>query len=899
MTLTRQRNASIKPLKPLILVLCIIVLFSGAMLEAAKPKRITNTGPALRLKWFDQHEAMKESSWFKNLPWQFIGPTNVSGRMTDVEVVAPKGKNYTIYVAGASGGVWKTDNEGTTWKPIFENAASTAIGDITLAPSNQDIIWIGTGEANIFRSSQAGTGVYKSTDAGKTWKHMGLTDTNTIARIIIHPANPDIVYVAASGHEWTKNKERGVYQTTDGGKSWKKVLFIDDETGAIDLVMDPSNPDTLYASTWQRTRKKWNDPRNEPHYSGSGIHKTTDGGKTWTPINKGLPQPEFRGRIGIDLCKNKPNVIYAFVDNYEIQGQWEGDESDSYGRPKGNMIKGATVYRSDDGGLNWKQTSKPNDRYMLQLCATYGWVFGQIRVDPVNENKIYLMGLGLNVSEDSGKTFRPLRGMHSDHHGLWIDPDNPDYLVNVNDGGIVISYDGGKNFRTFSNNLPLVQFFNLNVDMDSPFRVYGSVQDHGSYRGTVDLGKGRLNIPAVEFQMAPGGEGSSHAIDPTNPDTVYSAGFYGTITRTDMKTGKHKNIVPKPKKGQPPYRGQWIAPFIISPHNPRIIYHGMNYLFRSMDRGDSWERISPDLTYNRKDMSGDIPFQTLFTISESPLKFGLIYVGTDDGRAHVTRDSGSTWTEITRGLPYRKWVSRMVASAYDEGTVYMTQNGKRDDDFSAYVWKSVNYGKTWQSIAANIPCGPVNVIREDPKNKNILYVGTDLGVYVTIDGGKKWHVMANNLPTTYVHDLVIHPRENIMLIATHGRGLWAMDVSYLQQLTNGILSKETHLFDTPKAKLPRHGWWGGYYGGQTANIHFYLKSPRDVKLNIKDQNGQTVNELKARCEAGLNILEWDLSRRKDKSSKKNPYVKPGKYTLELAAGTDSQKSVLEVVGSRR
>jgi len=751
---------------------------------AKKPQRVHSTDPALRMKWFSQHVEMKKNTPFKDLKWQHLGPKNVSGRCTDIAVVTPKGKSYTIYVATASGGVWKTENEGTTWEPIFDQEASTSIGDVTIAPSNNDIVWIGTGEPNIFRSSMAGSGVYKSTDTGKTWQHMGLAGTHTIARIVIHPENPDVVYVAASGHEWTNNKERGVYKTVDGGKSWEKILYVDEETGANDLVMDPSDSNTLYTSTWQRTRKKWNDPRNESVYKGSGIYRTADGGKTWKPINKGLPEPKFRGRIGIDLCLSKSNVIYAFVDSYEIGREpTEEERASAYGLPSSGIIKGATLYRSDDKGESWTEVSgltPETKRYMMRHSRTYGWVFGQMRVDPNDENTVYIMGVPLSVSEDGGKTFRELRGMHGDHHGLWIDPDNSNYIVNVNDGGIVISYDKGKTWKQFTHNLPVCQFFNIAYDMDTPFRIYGSMQDHGSYRGVVDLGEGRDKIPTMDFERAPGGEGSSHAIDPTNPNIVYSAGFYGRIERSDLSVpGEEgtKRILPRQYENEPKLRGQWVAPFIISPHNSNTIYHGMQYLFRSRDRGDSWERISKDLTYNIKSEMGDIPYQTIFSISESPLKFGLIYVGSDDGKVHVTMDSGKTWKEIMKGLPYQKWVSEIVASAYDLSTVYMTQNGKRDDDFAAYVWKSTDYGETWVDISGNIPSGPVNVIKEDPVNKDILYVGTDIGVYVTTDGGKTWNILGGNLPSTFVHDLIIHPRDNVIVIATHGRGMWAMDAN--------------------------------------------------------------------------------------------------------------------------
>ncbi len=877
----------------LIITAALILLFSSTLFSAQKPVRCTD--PGLRLKWYEQHTAMKEKSLFKNVPWQFLGPGNVSGRMTDVAVVAPKGKNYTIYAAGASGGVWKTVNECTTWEPVFEHAQSTAIGDVTIAPSDQNIIWVGSGEANIFRSSQAGAGVFKSIDGGKTWQHLGLTDTNTIPRIVIHPQNPDIVYVAASGHEWTNNPERGVYKTIDGGKTWEKVFYIDEKTGAIDLVMDPSAPDTLYAATWQRMRKKWNDPRNEAGYSGSGIYKTIDAGKTWQPINNGLPPVQYRGRIGIDICLKKPGIVYAFIDNYQVIGQWDKGEMDSYGRPRIGKIKGATVYRSDDGGQNWRQVSQDNE-YMQDLSATYGWVFGQIRVDPNNENKIYVMGLGLNVSEDGGKTFRPLWGMHGDHHGLWIDPDNSDYLVNVNDGGLGISYNGGTNWRTFTENFPLVQFFNVMYDMDDPFHVYGSIQDHGSFKGVVDLSRGRNSIPAQEWQEAPGGEGSSHAIDPTDPNIVYSAGFYGSITRTDLRTGEEKLIVPKALQNEPPLRGQWLAPFIISPHNPRIIYHGMNHLFRSLDRGDTWERISPDLTYNDKNMMGDIQFQTIFSISESPLKFGLIYVGTDDGRVHVTRDGGLHWSEIVKGLPYRKWVSRIQASAYDLGTVYMSQNGKRDDDFAPYLWKSTDFGSTWQDISANIPSGPINVIREDPQNKNVLYVGTDWGVYVSIDRGKLWHSLPKNLPTTYVHDLVIHPRENILVAASHGRGMWAMDVSHIQKLDNKTAAADIYLFPIESARLPqRRGW--RWERGKDASIYYYLKAAAEVKAVVKDEAGKVVKVLEAPGDTGLNLVVWDLrgdAGQQEPRRRRLPWVAAGTYTVKLTTTLATLTCPLEV-----
>lgn len=850
------------------------------------------TEPDARLEMYQAHTAMAESSPFRNLPWQFVGPINISGRMTDVDVVRPKGESYTIYVAGASGGVWRSRNEGVSWEPVFEHAASTSIGDVTLAPSDQDIVWVGTGEANIFRSSMAGSGVYKSIDGGDSWEHMGLAGTHTIPRIVIHPTDPDIVYVASSGHEWTHDEHRGLYKTTDGGESWEKVLSIDEETGVIDLVMHPTNADILYAATWQRIREKWNDPRNKAGYDGSAIYKTTDGGATWTEVTEGLPAPEHRGRIGIDIARSNPDVLYAFVDSYETAREAPEGETDAYGRPRGPVIRGATVFRSDDAGASWYRTSEEN-RFMEGLSGTYGWVFGQMRVDPNDQDRIFVMGLGLNVSEDAGRTFRNLPGMHGDHHGLWIDPENSDYLVNVNDGGVAISYDGGDSWRTFYDNLPLVQFFNVAFDMDDPFRVYGSIQDHGSYRGIVDLSRGRNSIPAVEFESAPGGEGSSHAVDPTDPNTVYSAGFYGTLQRTDMETGETVSIVPRPPQGELAYRGQWVAPFILSPHNPGVVYHGMNYLFRSMHRGDSWTRISPDLTFNDPEKYGDIPYQTLFSIAESPFSFGLLYVGTDDGRIWRTDNSGADWTQINRGVP-EKWVAELVASRYEEGVVYMAQNGKRDDDFLPYLWKSEDFGAHWTSIVNNLPSGPVNVIKEDPRKSDVLYVGTDLGMYVSLNGGQEWHALpGGGLPTSFFQDLVIHPREDILVAATHGRGLWALDVRPIQALTPEVQASPLHLFQLEPARLPR-GWRAPAQG---AYIRYWMSRPSsDVGITITDETGAVVRELTGTGLAGFNAVSWNLVPRQEatESNRRASLVPAGEYRVTVQANGTAAEGILTV-----
>jgi photosystem II stability/assembly factor-like uncharacterized protein len=751
------------------------------------------------LRAYDTYRAMVRSSPHAKVQWQWLGPTNITGRATDIAVADRSGARR-IYAGFATSGVWKTDDDGATWQAVFEHQASTSIGDVAVAPSNPDIVWVGTGEANLFRASMAGVGVYKSVDGARTFTHAGLTDTQTIARIVIHPSNSDIVYVASSGHEWTDNEMRGVFKTTDGGRTWQKVFYRSARTGAIDLVMDPSDPNTLYAAMWQRIRRKWSDPRTESGYSEGGIWKTIDAGRTWVEANDGLPAAQFRGRIGIDVARSNPAVLYAFVDNYEPGRPAKEGERDAYTRPIFEpRIKAAEVYRTDDKGRTWRKVTESNE-FMLSHSGTYGWVFGQIRVDPTDENTIYTLGLNLNVSRDAGKTFTVLRGMHGDHHGLWIDPANPAILYNANDGGHYHSRDGGKTW-TYDVAAGGIQFYNVTLDTSSPVWAYGSIQDYGSRRGVVDLSKGRDRIPAVAWQSAPGGEGSHHAIDSSNNDIVYSHGFYGNFTREDLAAaaaargaapgaaegrgrGRGRagvaSIRPPAKEGEPDLRAQWMAPVVASQHDPATVYVAFQYVFKSTNRGDTWERISPDLSRNDPSQmllksSSAIPYQTIAALAESPSKPDVLYAGTDDGRLHVTMDGGKTWTDLSAALPVRKWVSRIVPSRFAEGTLYVTLRGREDDDFAPYVYKSTDNGKTFTSLAGNVPAGPVNVIREDPSNVSVLYLGTDFGAFVSGNGGSEWQVLGGNLPSTQVSDLQVQPRDNLIVISTYGRGMWAMD----------------------------------------------------------------------------------------------------------------------------
>ena len=792
--------------------LAVLSVLSGAIAFVAADLRAQQAPKAdaeyLRSA-YDTYRAMMQASPYRAIPWQPLGPTNISGRATDV-AVSEKGGARRIYAAYATSGVWKTDDNGASWQPVFENYASTSIGDIAVAPSNPDIVWVGTGEANLFRASMAGVGVYKSTDGGRTFTHAGLTDTQTIARIVVHPANPEVVYVAASGHEWTDNEMRGVFKTADSGRTWRKVFYRSERTGAIDLVMDPSDPNTLYAAMWQRVRRKWSDPRTEPGYTEGGVWKTTDAGKTWTEANQGLPAAQFRGRIGLDVARTNPNVVYAFVDNHEPGRPPREGERDAYTRPIfEGRIKAAEIYRSDDKGGTWRKVTETND-FMIGHSGTYGWVFGQIRVDPGDENTIYTLGLGLNVSRDAGKTFTTLRGMHGDHHGLWIDPANPSVLYNANDGGFYRSSDAGKTW-TYDVAAGGIQFYNVTLDMSTPAWAYGSIQDYGSRRGAIDLTRGRDRIPALAWSDAPGGEGSHHAIERSNNDIVYSHGFYGNFTREDVAASAAERATQAGGQAQgrgrgragvtnirPPVatvpagssgkdgasdaelRAQWMAPVITSQHDPGTVYLGFQFVFRSTNRGSTWERISPDLSANDPiqmlpKSSSAIPYQTIVALAESPLKPDVLYAGTDDGRLHVTTDGGKTWLDLTGALPARKWVSRIVPSRYAEGTVFVTLRGREDDDFAPYVYKSTDQGKTFTSITSNVPAGPVNVIREDPAEASVLYLGTDFGAYISPTGGRQWHVLGGNLPSTQVSDLQVHPRDNVIVVSTYGRGMWAMD----------------------------------------------------------------------------------------------------------------------------
>jgi len=754
------------------------------------------TDPVARMKSWEHHLKLKNESIFKDLKWRAVGPEFMGGRIESI--ACPPGYNSIIYVGVGSGNVWKTVNNGTTWEPIFENESTFTIGDIAVSQSDPNIVWVGTGEVLMARSSFAGTGVFKSTDAGKTWQNMGLNDTHHIGKVLIDPKNPDIVYVAAIGHNYTFNEERGLFKTTDGGKTWNKVLYISEKVGVVELVMDPSDNKTLYAAAWERDRKAWN---NVVSGEGSGIYKTTDAGITWKRLMNGFPAGKHVGRIGLAVSASNPNVVYALLDNQAPRPKEEK------GRRRAGAIMGE-VYRSDDKGKTWR---KVNEDY---LDTHIGYDFCLIRVSPDNENEIYILGNYLLTSKDGGKTYRINRGkiahllqhdikvLHLDHHELWIDPLNPDRLLLGNDGGFYISYDRGETWLHM-NNLPIGEFYAISVDMDTPYNIYGGTQDDAALYGpsTHNL-EDRLNKHGVEdpwkhiyLDRWGGGDSYFTLVDPIDPNIIYYEHQFGRLRRKNMKgasthrqktkeRGYTKDIMPKEKNGEPSLRYNWMTPFIISHHNPFILYYGANRVFKSLNRGDSWTCISPDLTTNPgPERQGNVPFGTITTISESPLQPGLIFVGTDDGNVQVTQNDGNSWTRINTGLP-RKWVSRIVVSRYDKGTVYVSLTGYREDDFEKYLYMSTDFGKSWKSISGNLPSEPINVIREDPRKKDILYVGTDHGgVYTSLNKGLSWYSLCNNLPTAAVHDMVIHPRDNELVIGTHGRSIFILDVEPIQNFT--------------------------------------------------------------------------------------------------------------------
>jgi len=839
---------------------------------------------------------------FQRLTWRNLGPFRTGAWTTAIGVPeAPaKAHLYTFYVGTRNGGVWKTTNNGTTFEPVFDQQASLSIGAIEVAPSDASTVWVGTGEAYQARSSYSGDGVYKSTDAGKTWANMGLRDSHHISRIVVHPKNPSVVYVAAMGHLFTPNAERGLFVTEDGGKTWRKSLFVDEQTGVIDLVMNRKDPKVLYAATYQLTRRAWDLDVGGP---GSGIWKTTDGGKQWTRLGGGLPTGRL-GRIGIDLYQANPGILYAIVENANTRTPTAQETTRDAGRPKpSEFVVGNQVYRSDDAGRTWRLTHDP----ALSIGSKAAYSFNILRVDPGDPNHLLVISDAMPNSSDGGKTWQgtswPPVGMFTKAFGdfrvVYWDPQNPDRLLVGSDGGFYVSYDRGKTADHYLN-LPVGEFYAIDADMETPYNVYGGMQDHDSWRGPSNSWSGEVNV--ADWVTVGTGDGMHNRVDPTDSRWLYNASQFGDHKRVDQTLRTMTDIMPRRPSGQPPLRWNWNPPIHLSPHNPQIVYTGAQVLLRSLNRGDAWQDMSPDLTTDDAAKTfgrGNIQFCTITTISESPVTAGVIWAGTDDGKVQVTRSHGATWTDATAalakaGAPADRWVSRVFASSHDAGTAFVAKNGFRHDDFSAYLFTTTDYGATWTPIAGNLPAQPINVVWQDRINRHLLFVGTDKGVWVSIDGGGRWVRMKGTMPDVPVHDLLVHPRDRDLIVGTYGRALYIADVSVLQELDEQVLAEDVHLFDlVPHAPLQASGW-GNYdfYGDRfvsTPNepngipVTYYLRDPqqRTISVRVADLSNQPLRTIPGTSHQGFNTVRWDMRDSTGRLQAAGGYV----ITLEIDGRT--------------
>jgi len=881
----------------------------------------------------------------KNLEFREIGPAVMGGRIDDFAVV--ESNPNIVYVGTASGGVWKTTNNGTTWEAVFDKEGVSTIGDIAIAPSDPAVVWVGSGEPNNRQSSSWGDGIYKSLDAGKTWQKMGLAATHHIGRIVIHPKNPEVVYAAALGHLWGPNAERGVYKTTDGGKTWNQVLKINDDTGVSDIAMDPESPDTLYAAAYERRRTPFGFNGGGP---GSAIYKTTDGGATWRKLTKGLPYENGgdTGRIGLDIYRKDSNVVYAIVQHE----------------------KGGT-YRSEDKGETWKKMGETNPR------PSY---YSQIRIDPNNDLRIWELGAQMYYSEDGGKTFstQRIKGIHGDFHAMWIDPADSNHVITGCDGGVHWSYDNGRTWD-FINTIAIGQYYEVGLDNEKPYQICGGLQDNGSWCGP-SMSLARDGITNEDWTLMPGGDGFYAEIDNVEPWIVYTESQDGHISRRDAHTGQQREIMPQAKAGEPHYRFQWNSPMAVSVHDHKTIYYGGNYLFKSTDRGDSWTRLGGDLTTgvdrNKLQIFGKVPdkntlsrhdgveeFPTITTLSESPVKADVLWVGTDDGNVQVTRDGGKNWKNVASrvpGVPKGTYVSRVAASKYGEGTAYVTFDGHRSDDYSVYIFLTTDYGESWKLIRNGIPdsAGTVHVVREHPRNANLLFAGTEFGLLVSWDRGGNWTALKNNLPTVPVDDIEIQAEQNDLVLATHGRSIWIFDdIAPIEKFDAGVANSDLTFFSPRPATLwdlRQRRWSAGQkmftaknppYG---AILNYYLKealppeAPKTAKdekdkdkekketaatdqeakteeaakkegkakISIYDKDGKLVRELDGPGKAGVNRTNWDLRWNSPAVptpeqveaaaagfdfGPRGPLVEPGEYSIKIKAGSKeaTQKVVVE------
>lgn len=834
------------------------------------------------------HQQLAAASPFARLEWQALGPSQQSTRIEALAV--PSGSRNTIYAGPGAGNLWKTTDNGVTWTPIFDHESAFAIGDIAVAPSDETIVWVGTGEVQprFAGYAFAGSGVFKSTDSGGVWTNMGLADTHHIGKVLIHPSNPDIVYVAAMGHQWTPNAERGVFKTADGGRTWSKVLYLDDRTGAIDVVMDPADHDRLYASMWEIETG----PR-------SGVYRSTDAGRTWTRLGGGLP--DAVGRSNLAVAASRPETVYVFLDN----------RMPVSGEPDGRTFVGGEVYRSDNRGETWH---KANTDDLYPVFSIYGWKFCDIRVSPDNPEEIYILGNRAFHSTDGGRTYRRIGEtirrlrdteglvMHLDHHELWIDPADADHLLLGNDGGVFSSYDRGRSWLHL-NTMPVGQFYSVAVDMDEPYNIYGGTQDNAALYGPstyrVDDRRNE-NEPwkHVYLDQWTGGDSFVTLPDPADRRFIYYEHQNGDLRRMDtsgasVQTGSpaSQRIRPRAPQGQDPWRIGWYMPYLVSAFDPATLYAGTNRLVKSIDRGQVWTPVSPDLSDPPGGDRATVPYGTITMIAESPRQRGLLYVGTEGGRIWMTRDDGARWTSVDAGLP-KKWVSRMIASQDADGTAYVSFTGYREDDSRAYLYRTDDFGANWTSIVNNLPAESINVVREDPRNPDVLYVGTDGGVYASLGRGASWVSLSATLPTTPVHDLVVHPRDDEIVIGTHGRGIFVLDARPIQQWTSAMATGPRLFPPHPAMVRLAHETEPAGTPGQ-ATLAFALDADGPANLTIAGPNGGPVKTLEVQGVRGLNVVTWDLLT--DRTAGAAPRAAdPGDYRVTLSAGGRVVESTLRL-----
>lgn len=844
-------------------------------------------------------EVKVDSATFGAIEARPIGPAVTSGRIATIDGVASDPK--IIYAGAAGGGVWKSLNGGTTFRPVFDKYTQS-IGAIAIDQAHPDTVWVGTGEPWMRNSVSVGTGIYKTTDAGDNWKFMGLPDSEHIGKIVVDPKNSDTVYAAVLGHLWNSSEDRGVYKTSDGGKTWQKILYVNPDTGCSDIAVDPQEPQVVYASMWQYRRYPWSFKSGGP---GSGLYRSTDGGKNWEKAKAGLPEGEL-GRIALAISPARANTVYAVVE-----------------------AKKPALYRSDDLGRTWTQVSAASE------LGARPFYFSVLVADPKDYKRIYKPGFALSMSKDGGKTFGMLGagqngGVHSDLHALWIDPVQPSTLYLGSDGGIYKSLDYGTTW-SFLRNLPVGQFYHVTYDMERPYNVYGGLQDNGSWAAP---SQGRGAIENRDWLNVGMGDGFNVFADPTQKDIVYSEYQNGKLLRYHRSTGEMKSISPYPKAGEPKLRFNWNAPFVVSPNDAKVLYAGSQFLYRSKDRGESWERISDDLTTNdpekqKQEQSGGITIDnssaenhcTIYAVAESPLDAKVIWAGTDDGNLQLTRDGGKSWKNVigsVSGVPKNTLVSSVEASRFQAGTAYVTFDGHQTGDMTTYIYKTVDYGASWTPISTDAVKGYAHIIREDRVKPELLFAGTEFGLFLTIDGGRQWAQFTGNLPNVAVRDIAIHPRDADLIIATHGRGVYIVDdITPIRQVTQEVLESNLKVLEAQPAPI-RFARIEQVFGGsdefagsnspEVAYITYYLKDRHmfgDFKIQIYDGEDHLISTLAAGTRRGINRVAWPMRLKPPKvptaqslefGSLMGPVLPEGTYKAKLLKGEETYTATVKLIG---